>query len=191
MPVKKAFFAALFLLLFFPCISQSQSNEDCETCHSDRELTTERRGRTISLYVDFKRYANSVHGDCIDCHQDAEVKEFPHPEQLEKVNCGMCHDVANEEFYAGIHGKALTRGAPYAPTCSECHGEHYILPPNDVRSRTYKMNIPILCGKCHREGAPVARVYNISEHDILTNYSQSIHGEGLFKGGLIVTATCN
>ncbi|MGB6338556.1 MAG: cytochrome c3 family protein, partial [Candidatus Aminicenantaceae bacterium] len=129
--------------------------------------------------------------ECIDCHQDAAVEEFPHTEQLEKINCGMCHDVADEEFNAGIHGKALKRGAPYAPTCAECHGEHDIRPQSDVKSRTYKMNIPVLCGKCHREGAPVARVYNISEHDILTNYSQSIHGEGLFKQGLIVTATCN
>jgi len=64
-------------------------------------------------------------------------------------------------------------------------------PPSDPDSRTYKMKIPILCGKCHREGAPVARIYNIPERDILSNYSQSIHGEGLFKQGLIVTATCN
>ena len=173
--------------------AMAQSNEDCEACHSDRELTTERRGRTVSLYVDFNRYGNSVHQgmDCIDCHQDADVEDFPHPEQLERVDCGICHDVADKEFYAGIHGRALQRSAPYAPTCAECHGEHNILPHSDVRSRTYKMNIPVLCGKCHREGAPVARVYNIPEHDILSNYSQSIHGEGLFKQGLIVTATCN
>jgi predicted CXXCH cytochrome family protein len=145
------------------------------------------------MYVDFNRFSQSVHKDaeCIDCHQDADVEEFPHPETLERVNCGMCHDVADEEFFAGIHGRALRRGAPYAPTCNECHGEHYILPPSDIRSRTYKMNIPVLCGKCHREGAPVARVYNIPERDILSNYSQSIHGEGLFRQGLIVTATCN
>jgi len=134
-----------------------------------------------------------VHSDqeCIDCHQDADVDEFPHKEDLENVDCVICHDVAGEQFYAGIHGRALKRGAPYAPTCNECHGEHYILPSSNINSRTYKMNIPVLCGKCHREGAPVARVYNIRERDILTNYSQSIHGEGLFKQGLIVTATCN
>ena len=125
------------------------------------------------------------------CHADADVKEFPHPERLDGVDCGICHDKASEEFLASIHGQALKRGAPYAPTCNECHGDHYILPPVDTRSQTYKMNIPVLCGKCHREGAPVARVYNIPERDILSNYSQSIHGEGLFKQGLIVTATCN
>jgi predicted CXXCH cytochrome family protein len=145
------------------------------------------------LYVDEEKYTQSVHKnlDCISCHPDADVEEFPHPENLEIVNCGNCHSDAEEKFYIGIHGIALKRGAPYAPTCKECHGEHDILPPVDTESRTYKMNIPVLCGKCHRDDAPVARVYNIPEKDIISNYTESIHGEGLFKQGLIVTATCN
>ncbi|MFP4082550.1 MAG: cytochrome c3 family protein [Candidatus Aminicenantes bacterium] len=187
-------FLILLLLIFMPLSPVlAVSNEDCMICHSDPDLTARRRGRTISLYVNLNRLSGSVHKnlDCIDCHQDADVEEFPHPERLEMVNCGMCHQQASEEFFTGIHGKALKRGAPYAPTCGECHGDHHILPPQNINSRTYKMNIPVLCGKCHREGAPVARVYNIPEKDILSNYSQSIHGEGLFKQGLIVTATCN
>jgi len=186
-------FFILFLCILLISLLAAQTNEDCAMCHDDPDLTTERQGRTISLYVDLKKFSKSVHkdSDCISCHQDADVEEFPHPERLERVNCGFCHDQADEEFFAGIHGRALRRGAPYAPTCSECHGEHYILPPNNIQSRTYKMNIPVLCGKCHREGAPVARIYNIPERDILSNYSQSIHGEGLFRQGLIVTATCN
>jgi len=193
MKTSKTVTAALLLFLALAPMSVAQSNEDCEACHSDRDLAAVRRGRTISMYVDFKSFGRSVHQDldCIDCHQDADVDEFPHPETLERVSCGICHDQAEEAFLEGIHGRAMQRGAAYAPTCSECHGDHTILPPSDVNSRTYKMNIPVLCGKCHREGAPVARVYNISEHDILSNYSQSIHGEGLFRQGLIVTATCN
>ena len=193
MKFQKILFFTFLLCIIFSSFLAATTNEDCAICHDDPELTTEQRGRTISLYVDFKKFSGSVHKDldCTSCHIDADVEEFPHPERLEHVNCGICHDKADEEFFAGIHGKALKRGAPYAPTCSECHGEHYILPPSDVKSRTYKMNIPVLCGKCHREGAPVARIYNIPEKDILSNYSQSIHGEGLFKQGLIVTATCN
>lgn len=153
----------------------------------------QRKGQTRSLFVNLKKFSRSVHQklECIGCHADANVKEFPHPERLGPVKCGTCHDEANKEFYGGLHGKALAQGAPYAPTCFECHGSHNILPPKDPRSYTYKMNIPFLCGKCHREGAPVARIYDISEKNILDNYSQSIHGEGLFKRGLIVTATCN
>ncbi len=169
------------------------SNKDCQMCHSDPELTTTRRGRTISLYVDEQKFNQSVHSklQCVRCHADADVEDFPHAERLQKVDCAKCHRDADDAFYKGVHGIALKRGAPYAPTCSECHGEHDILHRSEVKSRTYKMNIPVLCGKCHREGAPVARVYNIPEKDILSNYSQSIHGEGLFKRGLIVTATCN
>jgi predicted CXXCH cytochrome family protein len=191
--IKNILVGVIVILLFVSQAAIAASNEDCEMCHSDPDLTVVRQGRTISLFLDFKAFAGSVHQnlECIDCHQDADVEEFPHPETLENVNCGMCHDDASEKFYAGIHGQALRRGAPYAPTCSECHGVHYILPPSDVKSRTYKMQIPVLCGKCHREGAPVARTYNIPERDILSNYSQSIHGTGLFQQGLIVTATCN
>jgi predicted CXXCH cytochrome family protein len=193
MKFRKISFFIFLLIIIFTSFLFATTNEDCAACHGDPELTTERQGRTISLYVDFKKFSDSVHQslDCTSCHMDADVKDFPHPERLEEVNCGICHDKADEEFFAGIHGRALKRGAPYAPTCSECHGKHYILPSSNVKSKTYKMNIPVLCGNCHREGAPVARVYNIPEKDILSNYSQSIHGEGLFKGGLIVTATCN
>lgn len=193
MRTKYLFYLTSLFLVMMISFALPATNEDCQMCHSDPELTTVRHGRTVSLYVDFKKFSRSVHQnlECIDCHGDADVEEFPHPEQLEDVNCGDCHSDEEEDFLAGIHGKAFKRGAPYAPDCKECHGIHDILPPSDPHSRTYKMNIPILCGKCHREGAPVARVYNIPEKDILSNYSQSIHGEGLFKQGLIVTATCN
>jgi len=183
----------IFCLFVFGSPAAAQSNDDCLICHSDPDLEGMIGGRSVSVYVDSDQFSESTHKnlDCISCHMDAEVDEFPHADQLEKVQCGFCHDVQEERFMEGIHGRALQRNAPYAPTCSECHGNHYILPPSDVQSQTYKMNIPILCGKCHREGAPVARVYNIPEHDILSNYSQSIHGRGLFEQGLIVTATCN
>jgi len=167
------------------------TNDDCMQCHADTTLTTKKKGQTVSLYVDLAKYSRSVHkqAECTSCHSD--IKDLPHSEKLKSVECGTCHDVPEKEFSAGIHGKALSKKEPYAPTCSECHGSHSILPPNNPNSLTYKMNIPFLCGKCHKEGAPVARIYNIPEKNILDNYSESIHGEGLYKRGLIVTATCN
>lgn len=171
----------------------AQSDDDCMMCHEDAALTATRQGKTVSMFVNKSIVKNSVHKDveCASCHQEAAVEEFPHMEDLAPVDCGFCHDIAQMEFEKGIHGQALKLNALYAPTCTECHGEHDILPSSNPRSVTYKMNIPVLCGKCHREGAPVARTYNISEQNILENYSEGIHGEGLFKRGLIVTATCN
>jgi predicted CXXCH cytochrome family protein len=183
---------SLAIILFSWRLS-GQSNEDCLMCHEDPELTAIRLGKTVSMFVNFSVLSHSVHSEvlCASCHPDAFVEEYPHPENLNPVNCGECHEEAKVQFEKGIHGQALQLKALYAPDCKECHGTHEILSYQDPKSRTYKMNIPFLCGKCHREGAPVARTYNISEHNILENYSESIHGDGLFKKGLIVSATCN
>jgi len=186
----------IFIFSLLVCsihLGYAQSDEDCLMCHEDPELTTERGGRTVSMFVNTNILKNSVHKnvECSSCHPEAGADDFPHAENLPPVECGFCHDIAQERFDSGIHGQALRLNALYAPDCKECHGTHDILSRTSPKSRTYKMNIPILCGKCHREGAPVARTYNISEHNILENYSQGIHGEGLFKKGLIVSATCN
>jgi predicted CXXCH cytochrome family protein len=191
--ISKVMLSIILLLLVPDGIVYAQSDDDCLMCHEDPTLTATRQGKTVSMFVNKKVLDNSVHEgmECSSCHPDAAVAEFPHPDILQPVNCGDCHDGEMAEYDKGIHGQAKRLNALYAPDCSECHGEHDILPPSDPKSLTYKMNIPVLCGKCHREGAPVARTYNISEHNILENYSEGIHGEGLFKRGLIVTATCN
>ncbi len=142
------------------------------------------------MYVDFQKLLHSVHPEfsCIDCHEDAEEL---HESDLERVNCAGCHFDEEDEFLEGIHGQKFVMGNSLAPSCQDCHGTHEILPPSNPLSSTYKMNIPMTCGQCHREGEPVARNLDISQHNIIENYTQSIHGEGLFKSGLIVTATCN
>ena len=171
----------------------AQSDEDCMLCHEDRELEGMRDGRTVSMFVDTTIFALSVHhgNSCISCHTDADDEGFPHAEELMPVNCGNCHEREMADNTRGIHGQALLMNDPYAPSCKECHGTHDILHYADPKSRTYKMNIPFLCGRCHKEGEVVARVYDVSEHNIVENYTQGIHGRGLFEAGLIVTATCN
>ena len=60
----------------------------------------------------------------------------------------------------------------------------------DPKAATNVVNVPALCGRCHHEGSPVQIKYQIPQDSILANYSESIHGEGLYKKGLIVTAVC-
>ncbi|MFA8435526.1 MAG: cytochrome c3 family protein [Marinifilaceae bacterium] len=171
----------------------AQEDDVCMMCHEDPYIVKELNGKTKSVFVDLPLLVRSPHKEvsCIACHTDAAVEEWPHPSTLQKVDCGSCHAEAAKRFDDGIHGRSLKAKARYAPDCKECHGRHDILHNSNPISRTYKMNIPVLCGKCHREGAPVARAYKITEHNIIENYSQGIHGKGLFKSGLIVTATCN
>jgi hypothetical protein len=95
----------------------SQSDEDCMMCHEDPELTTERKGRTVSMFVNTNILKNSVHKDveCSSCHPEAGADDFPHAENLPPVECGFCHDIAQERFDSGIHGQALRLNALYAP----------------------------------------------------------------------------
>lgn len=187
-----AFLGFVGLALFSTGIF-AQTDDDCMMCHEDQSLTKNKNGKTVSMFVNTKSLSRSVHKNvkCASCHKDAAGVEFPHNENLNPVNCGLCHKAADIQYNAGIHGQAHKLNAPYAPDCKECHGTHEIINSKNSESQTYKMNIPKLCGTCHKEGSPVARIYNITEHNILENYSESIHGKGMFESGLIVSATCN
>ena len=171
----------------------AQTVDDCMMCHEDEEMTTERDGREVSLYVDAEKFGASIHADmdCIGCHADLDgFDDFPHDENLEPVDCSNCHDDISEMYGESLHGQAVSAGAKLAPQCWDCHGEHYIQPKSSVGSDVDKFKIPFMCGRCHKEGSPVTQTYEIHQDSILSHYSLSIHGVGLFQQGLTVTAVC-
>jgi thiosulfate reductase cytochrome b subunit len=188
----------LFCLVVLSCLlprpSAAQSNDDCMACHEDKELTGERHGRTFSAFVDRARLGRSIHKDvdCISCHTFLNgVEDFPHSEvKPQPVDCSTCHDDIAALYNQSLHGQAASRGEALAPRCWDCHGAHDIEPPTSETSRVNKFNIPFMCGGCHKEGSPVERAYNIPQDSILEHYSISMHGEGLYKRGLTVTAVC-
>ena len=163
---RRTILTALGILLCFCATPALADNDVCFMCHDDDSFEVERGGATVSLHVDPNAFGNSVHADfdCTDCHMDASED---HPERLEKVQCGMCHDDVQLDFDSSSHGQALSRHAPYAPECADCHGVHDILPSSDPDSKVYKTAIPYTCGRCHREGAPVASTYDLYEHCLL------------------------
>ncbi|MGD8818123.1 MAG: cytochrome c3 family protein [Acidobacteriota bacterium] len=168
----------------------AQEEELCLECHADPEMFP---GADEAHYlVDPEQYAGSVHGRmellCSDCHLDRD--DIPHEGPAAPVLCGDCHDSEAADHARSLHGQAAARGDPLAPTCADCHGTHDILGPDNPLSRVRVMNIPFLCGECHHEGTAVSRTREIPQDRILENYSLSIHGEGLYRQGLTVTAVC-
>jgi len=186
------FLPTILLLLLFPFSAASQSNEDCLICHDDSGFRGVVNGRNVSLSVKPVSFSNSVHGDleCVDCHFDYNAEDIPHTAEYSKVDCGECHSEVQELYVECLHGQAKAKGDPLAPLCQNCHGNHYILPVKDHNSAVAPMKIPFLCGQCHREGSPVQLQRNIPQDRILENYSESIHGEGLLRKGLVVSANC-
>ncbi len=172
--------------------AQSKDDQVCLDCHGDKTFTTTRNGKEISLFVNGKSFAGSVHEEvsCTGCHSDVDPNNLPHPEKLNKVVCASCHETEASHYDRSLHAQALKKGLSLAPTCASCHTKHEILSAKNPKSRTYVMNIPALCGQCHKEGTAVSGMVNPEERKVLSDYTESIHGEGLFKRGLIVTAVC-
>jgi len=179
-------------LLFILTLPANGSDDDCFDCHGDRSFSKTVKGRRISLFINQKIFEKSIHGDegCVSCHSDVDADDLPHEENLEKVECETCHDEVVEKYNQSLHGIAKKRGIFLAPSCITCHGKHNILPESNEKSPTYIMNVPGLCGRCHKKGTRVSALKDVSEKDALEDYSLSIHGDGLFKRGLIVTAVC-
>ena len=186
------FCGGVLLAASLPAAARAQDNADCLACHGDRSLTTTRGGRTVSLCVDGKKFAASVHAavPCVGCHADLQGKEMPHGTPLARVECGTCHEKEQKDHAASLHGQAIARGDQLAPRCVDCHGNHDIAPVHSPSSAVAPQRVPWVCGKCHQEGSPVQRQRVIHEDHILENYSESIHGEALLKKGLTVAATC-
>jgi len=182
---------AAFLALVTPLAGWAQ-DDVCLACHGERSFTTVRKGRTVSLFVDGKKFSASVHAGvgCTSCHADLAGKDIPHDAPLQRVDCGACHAAEQQQHSRSLHGRAISRGDPLAPRCSTCHGSHDILPVKDPNSAVAPIRVPFVCGQCHREGTPVQINRNIHQDNILENYSESIHGEGLLRKGLSVSASC-
>lgn len=169
-------------------VSTLQESEQvlCTTCHTQEQ-------RSFSRSIHFKEFQNGNKKlTCTGCHGNSahSIDETNFSEDKLHSVCSECHKETVDNYEKSLHGLALSKNKYLAPNCITCHGQHNIKSNSDVNSKTYKMNVPGLCGKCHKNGTKVSELRNIDKKNILENYSLSIHGDGLFKRGLIVTAVC-
>lgn len=183
---KTSFLIALFMLVSMPCFSEN--DEDCIVCHEDQELKTE-KGK--SFFVNYEKFLSSIHGQagisCVDCHSDLmNFEDFPHPEKLKAVNCGVCHDKAMKEHMESIHSQATPEEDCCAVSCKDCHGKHDIKSKDNYDSRVFPLNLPRTCENCHLEKVKTER-----GDDFIKQYGRSIHFRALDKAGLILSANCS
>jgi hypothetical protein len=179
--------AALFL--FLSTSASAQSDEDCLTCHEDKDLKSE-AGKSVS--VDRTGFQGSIHGQagtaCVDCHADLKkVTDFPHQSPLQPVSCGECHEAALQQFRTSIHQAANEKGTSGMTIgCKDCHGTHEIKPSDDFASLTFAINLPSTCEKCHLEKVPSKKGAGF-----IGGYNQSAHFKALEKSGLTMSANCS
>ncbi len=139
-------------------------NDDCLTCHADRDA---KRSNGSSVFVLKQKFDSSVHGQaglgCVDCHSDlSKTSDFPHKTRLRRVDCASCHDGAgaahpfHPEIARAVSGKQEPQVA-----CADCHGTHEITSVRDAGFRFAPARAPQACGDCHSE---TSQHYLASEH---------------------------
>jgi predicted CXXCH cytochrome family protein len=165
-------------LLFTPTQAKELAQETetyCLSCHSDPNLkTTLPSGETLSLYISPEQLKDSVHSpngiECEACHTN--ITTYPHPkidyQNVRELSrsyysaCQKCHPDNYTKTMDSMHAQAAEAGNLDAPICTDCHGSHYVHPPDQPRTL-----IPSTCGNCHSE-----------EYSI---YQSSIHGNALIQ----------
>ncbi|HZT28552.1 MAG TPA: cytochrome b/b6 domain-containing protein [Bryobacteraceae bacterium] len=179
---------------------------DCATCHENHEKYPHPAGVAKPACTNCHEsqagdYARGVHGqaaskgnagapDCAVCHGSAHELLPPKSAAFRsKVpeTCGMCHSEVVEQFNDSVHGQALARGVTQAPLCTDCHGEHSILPHTNAASPVSAGNIRETCGSCHGD-VRLSRKFGLPS-DRLVSFDASYHGLAA-KSGSQTVANC-
>lgn len=185
-------------------VSRQRLPYTCAACHSNPEFLSRHK---IPLARPVESYLQSVHGravqagknaaTCSDCHGSHAI--FPGRDPRSKVNhwkvmetCGACHSEIAKTYEASIHGQAVKEGVRDAPVCTDCHGEHLILAPQNPASPVNASRVSVdTCGRCHGDERLAVR-YNLPL-DRVPSYADSFHGLAIREGSQTVAncASCH
>ncbi|MGB9773836.1 MAG: cytochrome c3 family protein [Bacteroidota bacterium] len=173
----------------------------CLHCHLDNPDVRNRVGVSAGFV---QGYEHSIHGMlhqqgklnaavCSDCHRAHEILRGGDPRSsVYKVNipqtCSKCHEQIARTYEESVHGKAIASGILSAPVCTNCHGEHNILPPTNPASPVAPQHVSAeVCSPCH-SSVRMAERYNIPLERTKTYYA-SYHGLAV-RGGSTEAANC-
>jgi cytochrome b subunit of formate dehydrogenase len=172
----------------------------CGSCHANPEMAEVYRLHRVQP---IEAYSVSVHArailegreaaDCTSCHGSHGI--FPAGDPRSTVyhyrvpgTCGQCHGKIADTYAGSIHGQAAAMGIRESPVCTDCHGEHRILSPQERGSPVYASNIPRrTCGHCHGD-LRLGEKFGIPP-DKVPAYEDSYHGLAM-RSGVATVAHC-
>ncbi|MGD2134961.1 MAG: cytochrome c3 family protein [Gemmatimonadales bacterium] len=181
-------------------VAEYDSTYGCLLCHADK-----RRAFLQGIHSERGIRCHDCHGGNPESFETAPAHRGRFvgvPTKVETIQlCSACHadpdhmrqyGIAADqlaEFRTSRHGELLLgRGNTDAPTCTDCHDAHTILPPTDARSGVHPTNIPATCGTCHEDETLMGR-YGLPT-DQLRRYREGAHGEAVFERHNFASPTC-
>jgi hypothetical protein len=180
--------------------TETRAEEACTTCHPD--VKTE--------------YRESIHAKalgCTACHGgDAAAEEVGAAHAVARgyigkparkdipALCATCHADPNRmkafglptdqyaQYQTSKHGILMAQGDTRAAICTDCHGAHRILTPQEPTSPVARRNIPATCGRCHADQKLMAE-YKVPA-DQVDKFRHSVHGIALLDEDHPSAPTC-
>ncbi len=179
---------------------EGKGSAGCIACHGDFEVTGDAHAappkvQCLKCHQAVEaEMSGSVHGvsnadapKCVDCHGTHDIvrKGANHGRNLRiAAKCGACHDKEFAIYKVSWHGTAPN---DKVATCTDCHGDHDVLPPGDPKSTVFRLNQAQSCAKCHMDEE---RGFKPEMVSAVKDYFGSVHGIAVTKSGLMVSATC-
>ncbi len=145
---------------------------NCESCHGSHHILSHTNPQSSTSKTNIPdtcgkchagiltQYMEGVHGQalaggnlkapaCTDCHTAHEITQ---PSMaLSTPMCGTCHQAQLSTYRDTFHSQVSDLGSYVeVARCSDCHGEHEILPASDPRSPVNPANLVHTCGRCHQ-----------------------------------------
>lgn len=140
----------------------------CKNCHANEfsafatgvHSPATKPGEDTSATLAARRAAGkpTVKPLCGDCHGGHSIPSKNDSEAIAAYRasalevCGGCHKAEAENYSDYYHGAAYRKGAPDAPNCWDCHGDHEILAADDRKSLVNESVLTETCsaeGRCH------------------------------------------
>lgn len=177
---------------------------ECANCHTDQDEAYKKCSHAKPDKVP------GDHPTCVTCHNE---KGDPHDGRMittwtreDRVKlCSNCHSQKDRMSRYGVdtdavasyddsfHGKALLKfHNTKTAICTDCHGDHTVLPPNDPKAATNRNNGNKLCSKpeCH-PGATVNFAMSGANHlRLKLKQSPVLAGIDLFFKSLVIGVIC-
>jgi predicted CXXCH cytochrome family protein len=160
-------------------------------------------------------FEKSIHAreevSCADCHRgnpDTRDTDAAHAGDFRPLShrsgipelCAECHSVLEKMraynlpvdqyavYQTSQHGRSLAGGDDRTAVCSDCHGAHDTLAPDDPASRVFPSNLPSTCGGCHADDN-LMEPYEL-DIGVIDDYREGVHGHSLLDGRNLAAATC-
>jgi predicted CXXCH cytochrome family protein len=146
----------------------------CVSCHGGNDRAIDQAGAHSGRFRGRPARA-SIPALCASCHSDeTRMRAYNLPVDQFAL------------YQTSGHGQALAKGNLRVAVCSDCHGAHDVLPPDDPASRVFPTNIPKTCGGCHGDTSATAPKPGGEYRE----YLSSVHAHELLDKGNRRAPTC-